>query len=257
MEPENRQNPNRRQDSGEGKGGLAALPVSLRILEFCKMNAAGGTKWEDTRGATQGQTGVEEGEGEGGGTGPRGSSEFVPNFSAGKRQAEPEGDLGSGKMGLMVQGGRALLGARVPSSPSGFRSDRARGREGRSGELRPLPRGQIRETEGRKVRTPPPLVIWGWGGMRTPFVSVGTCGGGTLPRVAGEAREVLSSSAAEAAAAAATRMDFLNRPNSTVQRCSPQSGGIPPASDAAVAAAPRARLGETNYLVGGGRNGKY
>ncbi|CAN0492718.1 unnamed protein product [Rangifer tarandus platyrhynchus] len=41
-------------------------------------------------------------------------------------------------------------------------------------------------------------------------------------------------------------MDFLSHPNSTVQRCSPQSGGIPPASDAAVAAAPRARLGETN-----------
>lgn len=63
---------------------------------------------------------------------------------------------------------------------------------------------------------------------------------------------VLSSSAAEAAAA--TRMDSLSHPNSTVQRCSPQSGGIPPASDAAVSAAPRARLGETNYLVGGGRN---
>ncbi|XP_072798256.1 actin-like protein 6B [Vicugna pacos] len=47
-------------------------------------------------------------------------------------------------------------------------------------------------------------------------------------------------------------MDSLSHPNSTVQRCSPQSGGIPPASDAAGAAAPRARLGETNYLVGGG-----
>lgn len=85
--------------------------------------------------------------------------------------------------------------------------------------------------------------------MRTPFVSGGTCGGGTLRRVAGGAWKVLSSSAAEAAAAAAaaTRMDFLSHPNSTVQRRSPQSGGIPPASDAAVAAAPRARLGETNY----------
>lgn len=92
--------------------------------------------------------------------------------------------------------------------------------------------------------------------MRTPFVTGGTCGGGTLRRVARGAREVLSSSAAEAAAAA-TRMDFLSHPNSTVQRCSPQSGGIPPASDAAVAAAPRARQGETNYLVGGDRKGKY
>lgn len=94
--------------------------------------------------------------------------------------------------------------------------------------------------------------------MRTPFVSGGTCGGRTLRRVAREERKVLSSSAAEAAAAAAAaRMDFLSHPNSTVQRCSPQSGGIPPASDAAVAAAPRARLGETNYLVGGARKGKY
>lgn len=92
----------------------------------------------------------------------------------------------------------------------------------------------------------------GLGDRRTSFVSGGTCGGGTLRRVARGAREVLSSSAAEAAAAA-TRMDFLSHPNSTVQRCSPQSGGIPPASDAAVAAAPRARLGETNSLVVGGR----
>lgn len=155
------------------------MPDSLRILEFCKMNATGGPKWEDTRGATQGQTGVREGEG--GGTGPRGSSEFVPNFSGIKRQAGPGWDLGSGKMGLMVQGGRALLGARVLSSPSGFRSDRARGREGRSGELRPLPRGQTRETEGRKVPTPP----WefGAGGYEDSFcqrkvpVAVGLCQG--------------------------------------------------------------------------------
>ncbi|XP_027630442.1 actin-like protein 6B [Tupaia chinensis] len=50
-------------------------------------------------------------------------------------------------------------------------------------------------------------------------------------------------------------MDFLSRPNSTVQRCSPQSGGIPPASDAAVAAAPRARLGDTTTLWGETRIG--
>lgn len=48
-------------------------------------------------------------------------------------------------------------------------------------------------------------------------------------------------------------MDFLSHPNSTVQRSSPQSGGIPPASDAAVAAAPRARLDETNYPSCGGK----
>lgn len=140
-----------------------------------------------------------------------------------------------------------------PSSPSGFGSDGAKRREGRSGELRPLPRGQTGETDGREV----PRWEFGacGGGMRTPFISGGTCGGGSLRRVARGAREVLSSSAAEAAAA--TRMDFLSHPNSTVQRCSPQSGGIPPASDAAVAAAPRARLGETNCSVGGGRKGKY
>lgn len=32
------------------------MPASL-ILEFCKANAGMGAKWEDTRGATQGQTG--------------------------------------------------------------------------------------------------------------------------------------------------------------------------------------------------------
>lgn len=51
-------------------------------------------------------------------------------------------------------------------------------------------------------------------------------------------------------------MDFLSHPNSTVQRSSPQSGGIPPASDAAVAAAPRARLDETNYPKGGKPGGE-
>lgn len=47
------QTPNRGGD--EEKGSLAALPASVRILEFCKANAGGGAKWEDTRGATQGQ----------------------------------------------------------------------------------------------------------------------------------------------------------------------------------------------------------
>ena len=117
--------------------------------------------------------------------------------------------------------------------------------------LRPLPRGQTRRQKEERF----PHGNLGLGERRTPFASGGTCGGGTLRRVARAAREVLSSSAAEAAAAA-TRMDFLSHPNSTVQRCSPQSGGIPPASDAAVAAAPRARLGETNSLVGGGQKAK-
>lgn len=106
------------------------------------------------------------------------------------------------------------------------------------------------------------LVGRGWGrlgaagrglGEAAPRLWPEACGDRTLRRVAKGAREVLSSSAAEAA----TRMDFLSHLNSTGRRCSPQSGGIPPASDAAVAAAPRARLGETNCLVGGGRKGKH
>ncbi|XP_064150876.1 actin-like protein 6B [Loxodonta africana] len=48
---------------------------------------------------------------------------------------------------------------------------------------------------------------------------------------------------------------FPQSPNSTVQHCSPQSGGIPPASDAVVPAAPRVRLDETNYLMWGAAPG--
>lgn len=48
-EPKSRRN--------EGRDSLAALPASLRILEFCKTNAGGGAKCEDTRGATQGPAG--------------------------------------------------------------------------------------------------------------------------------------------------------------------------------------------------------
>ncbi|XP_037054223.1 protein SOGA3-like isoform X2 [Peromyscus leucopus] len=161
-------------------------------------------------------------------------------------------------MPLIPQGTHALLKPRVPpSSPSGFGSDRARGREGRSGELRPLPKSQTRETGGTgaspgRAHTRGNL---GLGARRTPFVSGGTWGWRDSAKgsLAG-ARAVLSSSAAEAAAAAAAaaRMDFLSHPNSTVQRSSPQSGGIPPASDAAAAAAPRARLGETNCPSAGG-----
>lgn len=63
-----------------------------------------------------------------------------------------------------------------PSSPSGFGNDRARGREGRSGELRPFPKSQTRETEGTEAspchtHTREDL---GLGEMRTPFVSGGT-----------------------------------------------------------------------------------
>lgn len=98
--------------------------------------------------------------------------------------------------------------------------------------------------------------IWGLRGDEDSFISEVPVAVGLCEGVARGAREVLSSSAAEAAAA--TRMDFLSHPNSTVQRCSPQSGGIPPASDAAVAAAPRGpALGETNCSVGVGRKGKY
>lgn len=140
-----------------------------------------------------------------------------------------------------------------PSSPSG-----ATGLEGGRRGLGSYIRSQeARSGRQKKERFPPHGNLGvGAAGTRTPFVTEGTCGGGTLRRVVRGAREVLSSSAAEAAAAA-SRMDFLSHPNSTVQRCSPQSGGIPPASDAAVAAAPKARQGETNYLVRGDRKGKY
>lgn len=47
--------PKSRRD--EGRDSLAALPASLRILEFCKANAGWGAKCEDTTGATQGPAG--------------------------------------------------------------------------------------------------------------------------------------------------------------------------------------------------------
>lgn len=160
--------------------------------------------------------------------------------------------MGSGKMPLTVQGARALLGTRVPPVPlPGLGATEPE--EGRGG-LGCYVRSQEARS-GRQKEERFPHGNLGLGERRTSFVSGGTCGGGILRRVARGAREVLSSSAAEAAAAA-TRMDFLSHPNSTVLRCSPQSGGIPPASDAAVAAAPRTRLGETNSLVGGARKAK-
>lgn len=94
---------------------------------------------------------------------------------------------------LMVQGRSALFEARVPQFP--FRVCERRGqREGRSKELRPFPKSQTGETEERF-----PNGILGLGEMRTFLVSGSTCGDRTLRRVAKGAREVLSSSAAEAA----------------------------------------------------------
>ena len=153
----------------------------------------------------------------------------------------------------MVPGARALIGGEGPPVPlPGLEATGPKeGRGGLESYVRSREARPERQTEERFPHGNLGLA----GGMRTPFICGGTCGGGTLRRVARGAREVLSSSAAEAAAA--TRMDFLSHPNSTVQRCSPQSGGIPPASDAAVAAAPRTRLGETNCSVGGGLKGKY
>lgn len=155
-------------------------------------------------------------------------------------------------MPLTVRGARALLGLRVPPVPlPGLGATEPE--EGRGGLGRYVRSQEARPGRHKEERFPHGNL--GLGERRTSFVSGSTCGGGILRRVARGAREVLSSSAAEAAAAA-TRMDFLSHPNSTVQHCSPQSGGIPPASDAAVAAAPRARLGETNSLLGGRPEGK-
>lgn len=123
------------------------MPASLRILEFFKANAGRTAKWKEARGATQGKQGWEGAE-----QGLERAPVLPPNFSRSKRQVGPGWGLGSGKMRLMVQGARALLGARVPQFP--FRNDWARGREERSRELHPLPRGQIGETEEREV-TPP------------------------------------------------------------------------------------------------------
>lgn len=122
------------------------------------MNAAGGTKWEGTRGATQGQTGG--GAGERGGTGPRGSPDFVPHFSGSKRQAEPGWDRGSGKKGLMVQGGRALLerGSPVPLPGLG-----ATGPEEGRGGLGSYVRSQEARSGRRKEESSPPHPPWEFG----------------------------------------------------------------------------------------------
>lgn len=92
--------------------------------------------------------------GEGGGTGPRGSPEFGPPTSQGVRgwdgvrQNAPDG-----------AGSACITGDEgPPSSPSGFGCDGARGREGRSGVLRPLPRDQ-----GDRRKRGSPTGIWGWG----------------------------------------------------------------------------------------------
>lgn len=109
-----------------------------------------------------------------------------------------------------------------PSSPSGFGNDRARGREGRSGELRPFPKSRSRETEGTGL-TRPYTHPWefGAGGDEDSFCqrrylrwwdsAKGSLGG---------AREVLSSSAAEAAAA---RRGWI----SSVTPTQPSSAALP------------------------------
>lgn len=99
------------------------------------------------------------------------------------REQEPGGTgLGGGVYGKRknatdTAGSACIIEAEgPPSSPSGFREDRARGREGRSGELRPFPKSQTQETEGTEVS---PCHTYtrgnlGLGEMRTPFVSGGT-----------------------------------------------------------------------------------
>lgn len=61
-----------------------------------------------------------------------------------KEQEAAEAGMGSGVRQNAPDGAGSarIVGAEgPPSSPSGFGSDGARGREGRSGALRPLPRG--------------------------------------------------------------------------------------------------------------------
>lgn len=224
------------------------MPASIRILEFCTANAGRSAKWEDTRGATEGQTGLR--------VGAEWCLEKAPNLPPnfiGSKKGRAGMESGV-KQNVPDSAGSACIieseGLPVPLPGLGA----TRPEEGRGGLGSYVRSQEARSGRQKEERFPPWEFGDGWG-TRTPFVSGGTCGGRTLRRVAREERKVLSSSAAEAAAAA-TRMDFLSHPNSTVQRCSPQSGGIPPASDAAVAAAPRARLGETNYLVGGRPEGK-
>lgn len=162
--------------------------------------------------------------GKGGGAGLRGSPEFRPPTSQGTRGRWGwPGIWGQAKKPRWCSESVRYWRRGSPGFPSGFGSDGARKREGRSGELRPLPRGQTGETEERF----PPGNLGLRGGMRTPFISGGTCGGGTLRRVARGAREVLSSSAAEAAAAA-TRMDFLSHRNSPSSSALPRAEGSRP-----------------------------
>ena len=222
MGPENTGRP---QIEVETRRRVASRPcLPLRILEFCKANAGGGAKWEDTRGATQGQARGWQRWGKGAGRGLEETPNLDPQLlreqevggaglGSGVRQNNPDGAARACVIGgegppVSLPG----LGATGPEKGRGGPESYVRSREARPG----------RQTEERF-----PHGNLGLGGMRTPFISGGTCGGGTLRRVARGAREVLSSSAAEAAAAA-TRMDFLSHRNSPSSSALPRAEGSRP-----------------------------
>lgn len=198
--------------------------------------------------------------GKGGGTGHRRNPEFSPPTIKGSRgrRGWDEGGLDFKIIATDIAGSACIIEAEGPPPPVPLPGLETTGpEEGRGGLGVTSVSQEPNPGDGRNRGFPLPHTHpweFGAGGDEDSFYqrrylrwwdsAKGSLGG---------AREVLSSSAAEAAAAA-TRMDFLSHPNSTVQRSSPQSGGIPPASDAAVAAAPRARLDETKYSsVWGGR----
>lgn len=88
------------------------MPASIRILEFCTANAGRSAKWEDTRGATEGQTELR--------VGAEWCLEKAPNLPPnfiGSKKGRAGMESGSSKMCLIVQGARALLRARVSRFP--------------------------------------------------------------------------------------------------------------------------------------------
>lgn len=121
--------------------------------------------------------------GQGGGTGPTRNPEFSPptiKGARGRRGWDGGLDFFFKKIATDTAGSACIIEAEgppsPPSSPSGFGNDRARGREGRSGELRPFPKSQTRETEGTQASPCRSHAHGnlGLGEMRTPFVSGGT-----------------------------------------------------------------------------------
>lgn len=93
------------------------MPASLRILDFCKANASGGAKWEDTRGATPGELRGWQWWGKGAGQG----LEEAPNLAP---QLLREQEAGGGEMRSRVRqkapdaaGSACVIGGEGPPVP--------------------------------------------------------------------------------------------------------------------------------------------